>query len=398
MTALLVLGGADGALSAIRTARALGLWTVCVDGRTDAPAAAIADELLNVSTRDVDGIVAELGDRRDIGGVVSPASDVNLPSQHALAERLGLPHGLSAAAVRSSVDKGHFREISDRLGHPGPRYLQGSPAEVLAGAAAVGDRLMVKPTDSSGSRGISRVDPGDDLTAAIGSAVAYSASGVVIVEEYLDATHHTVEAIVTGGRVALLGISERRLTPPPYFVTLEHRMSTGSSPLLDRVKEMLDEACAALDYRWGALNVDVMVTDDGRVVLGEWGARLGGNGMGELLYLSSGVDATEAYVRMALGETVDVAARHTRHSAFRALGATSTGKLTAIVGLDRARALPGVADIVVAVSPGEHVEPYTRAGAKLGYSLTYGVDQAAAVDALDRVEDALSFTVEPATP
>jgi biotin carboxylase len=219
---------------------------------------------------------------------------------------------------------------------------------------------------------------------------------VVIAEEYLDATHHTVEAVVTGGRVALMGITERRLTPPPHFVTLEHRMSTGSGPLPDRVRTMLDEACAALDYRWGALNVDVMVTTDGRVVLGEWGARLGGNGMAELLYLASGVDATEAYVRMALGQTVDVTARYTRHSAFRAIGAAIDGKLTGIVGLDQARALPGVADIVLAVAPGEHVVPYTRAGAKLGYALTYGDDQAAAVDALDRVERTLSFTVEPA--
>jgi biotin carboxylase len=140
-----------------------------------------------------------------------------------------------------------------------------------------------------------------------------------------------------------------------------------------------------------------MVTGDDIVVLGEWGARLGGNGMAELLHLASGVDATQAYVRMALGESVDVTPRQVRHAAFRALGAPSVGKLTGIVGLDEARALPGVADIVVAVAPGEHVVPYTRAGAKLGYALTCGDSREDAVHALDEVDRTLVFTVEPVT-
>ena len=250
MTTIVVLGGADGSLGTLRTARELGLHTICVDMRTDAPGALAADELLNISTLHADELAGVLGPRRDVAAVISPASDVNLPTQFALANALGLPCGLSDAAVRASVDKGYFRQVCDDLGLPGPRFVQGTPAEVARTAPAVAPRLMVKPTDSSGSRGVACVSDLALLPDAIATANAFSGSGVVIVEEFLTGIDFTAEAIVVDGRVELLGISARRLTPPPYFVTVEHQMPAEEIPA-DAVRATLDALCAALDYRWG---------------------------------------------------------------------------------------------------------------------------------------------------
>src|SRR3954447_26391281 len=155
MRTLLVLGAADGAIGTFQAARRLGIRTIGVDGKADAPAAPLADTLLNVSTLAVPSIIAAL-DGLHIDGVVSPASDVNLPTQFALAQHFGLPHGLSAASVRASVDKGYFREVCDALGLPGPRWVQRPAAELIG--LGLRPPIMVKPTDSSGSRGISRVD------------------------------------------------------------------------------------------------------------------------------------------------------------------------------------------------------------------------------------------------
>ncbi|WP_412537783.1 ATP-grasp domain-containing protein [Longispora sp. K20-0274] len=393
MRTLVVLGGADGAITTLRTARRLGVRTVCVDVRADAPAVAWADEFCDVSTRDTDRLVAALAGRPDLAGVLSPASDVNLPTQLALAERLGLPCGLSAAAVRASVDKGYFRSVADALGQPGPGYVQGSPAEVRAALPGLRLPVILKPTDSSGGRGISLCATADAFEGALAGAAAYSMSDVLIAEEYLPGRHLTAEAVVAGGRVALLGLSDRRLTDPPHFVTVEHAMPARGDGLADRVRAMLDEVCAALHYRWGSLNVDVLVTDDGDVVLIEIGARLGGNGVAELLGLAQGVDVTELYIRMALGETPDLAPGAARHAGFRVLRASRAGKLAAIGGLSAARALPDVVDVVLAVSEGERVEPYTRAGAKLGYVLAASADRERLTRTLDRAEELLAFDI-----
>ncbi|MFY1693725.1 ATP-grasp domain-containing protein [Plantactinospora sp. WMMB782] len=391
---LVVLGGADGAITTLQTARRIGLHTICVDQRTDAPAVGYADEFLNVSTRDPDRLTRLLAPRADLAGVLSPASDVNLPTQFLLAERLGLPSGLSPAALRASVDKGYFRALCDGLGLPGPRYVQGTPARVQSGAARLSFPVIVKPTDSSGGRGITLCTEVRDLAEAVRRAAAVSASGIVIAEHYLSGTHHSVEAVVRDGRIVLIELGSRTLTPPPHFVTLTHQMPGDPPALTERVRDTLDQVCRALDYRWGALNVDVLVTADGQVVLIEWGARPGGNGSAELLGLVNGLDVTEASVRMAVGEQPRLTPRRSAHAAFSVLRADRAGKLTSIRGVDEARALPDVVDVVLAVSEGDHVEPYHRAGAKAGYVLAAASDRARLRTALDRVDALIRLEVD----
>jgi biotin carboxylase len=253
--------------------------------------------------------------------------------------------------------------------------------------------VIVKPTDSSGGRGIGVCAHPDQLPAALVEAEQFSASGVVIVEEYLLGTHHTAEAIVVDGRVALLSVGDRVLTPPPHFVTAEHRMPSGIVGLPERVRDMLDSVCEALGYRWGSLNVDVLVTPDDRVILVELGARLGGNGSAELLGLVYGVDVIEASVRLAVGERPSVASRMQAHAAFRVITAGKSGKLVAIHGCDAVRSLPGVIDLVIAAQSGDHVDPYHRAGAKLGYVLASAATELLLRGTLDRVDELLSIEV-----
>ncbi|MBB5874182.1 biotin carboxylase [Allocatelliglobosispora scoriae] len=395
MTTLAVLGGADGAITTLITARRLGITTICIDARTDAPAVEYADEFLNVSTRDVDQLAARLADRPDLAGVVSPASDVNLPAQYQLAQRLGLPNGLSPQALRASVDKGFFREVCESLGQPGPRFVQGIPDQVRHTAATLRHPVIVKPTDSSGGRGISLCADPAGLDDAIRGAVAYSASGVVIIEEFLDGDHYAVEAVVVDGRIAVFGLGARQLTAPPHFVTLEHVMPGGDTGLADRCRAILDEIVTALDYRWGSLNADLLVDRDGRVIVIELGARLGGNGSAELLGLVNGIDVTAAYVRAACGEHPAVTPARTGCAAMRVLHTTEAGKLIAVTGLAEARALPGVVDLILAARPGDHVEPYHRAGAKLGYLLATAPDHDCLRHTLARVDELLRFEVEP---
>ncbi|SEN75539.1 ATP-grasp domain-containing protein [Nonomuraea pusilla] len=390
--ALAVLGGADGAISTCQAASRLGVRTICVDLRADAPAVAHADEFLNVSTRDLPRLVRALAARGDLAGVVSPASDVNLPSQLAVARRLGLPCGLSDGAVRASTDKGHFRAVCDRLGLPGPRYVHGEPAHVLRAAPALTFPLMVKPVDSSGSRGVSLCPEPGDLPGAVELAREWSLSGMIVAEEYLEGGHYTAEAFVVGGAVALIGVSERELTPPPLFITVQHVMP-GPPGLTEAVRGLLDRVCAEVGLREGPLNADLLVRPGGEIVLVEMGARLGGNGLAELLGLVHGVDVVEEYVRAAVGLPPRLTPSSSRHAAVRVLGAGREGKLVRVEGEDAVRALPGVVDLVLAASPGDHVERYTRAGAKLGYLTAAAPDRAALSRVLDEAARLLRFDI-----
>ncbi|MDR8414763.1 ATP-grasp domain-containing protein [Nonomuraea sp. 3-1Str] len=401
MKRLVILGGSDGTISSFRAARRLGLATICVDMRADAPGVREADEFLHLSTRDVEAVTAALLGRDDVVGMLAPGTDINLPSLVEVTERLGLPCGLSAAtagaspdapALRASVDKAYFREVCARVGLGGPAYVSGTAAEVLRDTARPAFPVIVKPVDSGSSRGITVCAAPSELAAAVEAAAAVSPTATVIVEELVTGRDLCGEAFLQDGRVALLGLSDR-VVAAPQVVAVGHDMAPRDEALTREVTRQLELVCAEVGYTDGPLNLDLFVTGD-TVVLIEMGARIGGNGMGEALGLMYGVDTVAAAVLLAIGERPELSPRWTRHASVRMLRSPSAGTLVALDGLPDALALPGVADVVVTASPGERVVPYTECRAKLGYVLASGASAAEVARVLAAVEDLVRVSVD----
>ncbi|MFC4118841.1 ATP-grasp domain-containing protein [Nonomuraea zeae] len=392
MKRLVVLGGSDGTISSFRAARRLGLGTICVDMRADAPGAREADEFLHLSTRDVDSVAAALRGRDDVVGLLAPGTDINLPALVELAGRLGLPCGLPPAALRASADKAYFREVCLRLGLGGPAYASGSAAEVVRDAARLAFPVIVKPVDSGSSRGITICAAAQELAAAAEAAARVSPSATVIAEELVTGEDLCGEAFLQDGKVALLGLSDR-VVAPPQVVAIGHDMAPRDPALSAEVTRQLELVCAEIGYTDGPVNLDLFVTGDG-IVLIEMGARIGGNGMGEALGLMYGVDTVQAAVQLAVGERPDLTPRWNRPAAVRMLRARSAGTLVSLDGLAAAMALPGVADVVVTAAPGDPVVPYTECRAKLGYVLASGESAGELAAALAAVEELVRVRVD----
>jgi len=102
MSNLLVLGASADQIPTYLEARRLGCRTIGVDQRDDAPAVALADEFLPVSTREPEAVIERLG-AVAVAGVVAPASDANQPALRALAEHYGTPFRPSVAALAKAV-------------------------------------------------------------------------------------------------------------------------------------------------------------------------------------------------------------------------------------------------------------------------------------------------------
>ncbi|GGO66994.1 ATP-grasp domain-containing protein [Nonomuraea cavernae] len=395
MTSLLILGAADGALSTYRVAAEMGYRTIAVDQSATAPGVALADEYLPVSTRDAGAILAALGGRTDVAGVVAPSSDVAVPALRELAVALGLPSRLSEEAARASLDKWVVRGILDELGVSSYPWIMGDdPAELAARARALRFPVFVKPADAQSGRGVTRcVSPGAVLSAAM-AARDRSYSGMIMVEEEIPGVLYNCECVVDDGRVVFMAVSRQTVSPPPLVLTLRRDMPVALPPdVEDTVRSVVDKVCARLDYRRGPLNLDLIVTPDGEPYLIELGLRTGGNGTDDLVRLCHGVDPVRAAVQAATGLPIELDPHPPRPVRWQVITAERAGTLVSVSGEERVRAVPEVAELVVLARPGRRVRPYQDVSDRLGWFVVRAATTAALDASADLVAGTMRFEV-----
>jgi biotin carboxylase len=389
VSTLVILGAADGSLSTYRTARRLGYRTICVDMKSSAPGVSLADEFFPISTREPDLIADALVGRSDLAGVLAPSTDIALPTLRALTEKLGLPAQVSEAAARASVDKRYFREVCDSLGLPSYQWVEG-----VAGADGLRFPVVVKPVDAQSGRGVMRCGSRAELSAAVAEASRFSYGGGVVVEEEILGLHCGCECIVDDCRVAFLALTERSLTPPPAALTLAHLVPASvPSGVEERVVSYVDRLCAALDYRRGPLNLDLVVDPDGVPRLIEMGARTSGNGLDELVRYGFGVDTIAASIQVAVGEPITLSLGEPRAVLWQVLSASRDGTLVGISGAEKALRLPEVVKLEVIVSPGSQVRAFRNVADKLGYAVLVGDDPDSLRATAERVRSMVRFSV-----
>jgi phosphoribosylamine-glycine ligase len=384
---LLVLGAGPYQVPVIRRAQALGCYVITLDYLPGNPGHALADMSAIVSTVDMPAVL-DVANAQRIDGVLTYGSDVSAPTVAYVAEALGLPgHGAAVAARLQRKDL--FRETQAAIGLPHPAFAAGADAGSLATAvAAAGLRapFVVKPADSSGSKGQTIVQTADRLAGAFDTARPFSRCGVVIAEAYLpnDTLELVAEVFVKAGRLAFRQYGHNYFLDSAADGTARVPVGEVIPTIVDSsVERQLDVQIQALlettGLRTGVLNFDIVLSG-GVPYLVDIGVRNGGNYLDDLIALSTSFDFTDAAIHAALG--IDHPCERMYVDAPRPvvsyiLNAHAAGTFDRLEVGDAIR--PFVRALHLFVSPGEAVEPFVRGDRALGIALLALPDMAAAL-------------------
>ena len=367
---LMILGAGPFQLPAIRRAVELGYRVTTVDYLPDNVGHRYSHHSVDCSTVDVDGVYRAARDL-EIDGICTFSSDVAVPTVAAVAARLGLP-GAGMEAAQIMADKGRFRAFLERTGLDHPRFCvaQGY-AQAVEGLAHLRFPVILKPVDTSGSRGMTVLHALNETEArrAFAHALAFSRSGQVCVEEYIDAVEVGGDAILSQGHIAFLAITHKHLSG--LLVTGHSLPCDIAAKDQERVRAVLDRACAALGYRAGPLNFDVMVMPH-RVVILEMSPRNGGNGIPAVIERASDVNVEELALRIAVAEALPPLAGKPiqRGAGSFVFGSPRGGRLKAIADEASVRRLvPEVFHFQPFLRAGDRVQPFAHNGNLIGYAL-----------------------------
>lgn len=300
MQKLAIIGASYLQLPLVKKAKEMGLHTICFAWAERAVCKDEADEFYPISIVEKEQILSICSEKK-IDGICTIASDVAAPTVAYIAEKMGLV-GNSYEVARHANNKYLMRQAFSAAGIPCPTYRKITSFEQL-NIEAFQLPLIVKPTDRSGSMGITKVERLEDLRDAEETALQCSFKHEAIVEEYIEGREISVEFISYQGVHYPLQITDKVTTGAPHFVELEHHQPADLreeqyAHIYDLTKRALD----ALGVTNGASHSEYKITADGRVYVMEIGARMGGDFIGsDLVQLSTGYDYLKGVIDVALG-------------------------------------------------------------------------------------------------
>jgi len=306
---ILLLGGSYAQIPAIKAAKKRGLYTILCDYLQDNPGQQFADEYINASTTDREKIL-EIAKDRNVDYVLAYASDPAAPTAAYVSEKLGLP-GNTYNSVKTLSEKHLFRQLLKNAELPCPRSLTFTKEEVNnVTELSLSFPLIVKPVDSSGSKGVTLINSFSEFKKASAYALTFSRSDRIIAEEYISTPEKQLhgDGFILNGELVFYYLGDHHYNKSvnpfvPYSTTWP---AERSERRFDRIYQKVSTLIKSSGFKNGPVNIEVRITEENKIYIMELGPRSGGNFVPQLLTYATGFDMVEASLSVALGTHITI--------------------------------------------------------------------------------------------
>lgn len=296
MKKIVIIGANDFQNPLILKAKEMGFETHVFAWRDGSIGERTADFFYPVSIVEKAEILKEC-EKIQPDAVVSIGSDLAMLTVNEVAGKLKLPCN-SMECTRISTNKYAMRKAFQESGVPVPGFRRADAKTQVEEVRDLKLPVIVKPTDRSGSRGITKLTDWNGFSDALNFAVENSFEKKAIVEEYLTGEEYSCECISYKGTHYFLALTRKYTTGEPHFIETAHVEPSGlSKEQAEKAKAAVFQALDALKVENGASHTEFRIDEKDTIKIIEVGARMGGDCIGsDLVYLSTGYD----YVRMVI--------------------------------------------------------------------------------------------------
>lgn len=236
-------------------------------------------------------------------GICSIASDLATITVNYVSENLGLNSNAYSSTLQCT-NKYEMRKVMLANGINTPKFLKVSQDSSTWNIEGITFPVIVKPTDRSGSRGITKVFKKEELEKAINNSINNSFEKRAIVEEFIEGEEYSCECISYKGKHHFLTFTKKYTTGAPNFIETGHMQPSDIKPeYQEKIKKEILKTLDALEVKNGASHTEFKVDEKGNCKIIEVGARMGGDCIGsDLVRLSTGYDFTKMVIEVACGK------------------------------------------------------------------------------------------------
>ena len=306
----MILGGARYALPVIEAAHKLGIYVITCDYLPDNIAHKYSDEYCNISIIDKEATL-DAAQKLQIDGIMSFACDPGVVTAAYVADKMGLPNVGPYESVCILQNKGKFRKFltDNNFTVPMAKSYKNID-EALKDAGIFNWPVIVKPTDSAGSKGVTRVDSIDDLKTSIEYALSFSHSDEFIIEDFITQKGYSSDSdsFSINGELKFVSFDCQRFDKDaenPYTPAAYSWPSSISNKHQDELKSEIQRLIKLLGMKTAVYNIETRESTDGKAYIMEMSPRGGGNRLSECLRYATGVDMITNMVKYSVGLPID---------------------------------------------------------------------------------------------
>lgn len=311
MKKLMLLGGMRYLVPVIEAAHKLGVYVITCDYLPNNIAHKYSDEYCNVSILEKDKVLEKAKELK-IDGILSFACDPGVVTAAYVAEKMGLPSSGPYESVEILQNKGKFRKFLTENNFNVPVAKQYTDIETALNDIEMFNwPVIVKPTDSAGSKGVTKVVEKSELRDAINYALKFSHSNEFIIEDFLEKIGDSsdCDSFSVDGELKFVSFSAQKFdencenpyTPAAYtwpaLISKAHQ-----EELINEIQRLLK----LLDMKNSIYNIETRECTNGKAYIMECSPRGGGNRLAEMIRYMTGVDMITNIVKSALGMELDV--------------------------------------------------------------------------------------------
>ena len=311
MKKILLLGGSAQQIVAINTAKRLGYYTVLCDFLPDNPGQYEADKFYLISTTDKDAVL-KVAMNEKVNGVLAYASDPAAPTAAYVAEKMGLP-GSPYESVEILCNKDKFRKFLKENNFCTPEAKGYS--DILSATNDLKRQIfnlpvIVKPVDSSGSKGVSKIDDLKDVKDRLEYAMSFSRSKRIVVEEFVEKLGYQIagDGLSVDGKLVFRYFANDHFNTKcknpfvPISASFPYEQPTE---IQNKIHDEIQRLLTALNMKTSTYNFDMRIDKNFNIYLMEVAPRDGGNYIPDVIKYATGVDLVECSVKAAMGENID---------------------------------------------------------------------------------------------
>ena len=301
---ILILGAGQGQVPLVKFAKENNYYVIVVSPEGDFPAFMYADKCIYLNVLDKEGVLV-VAKEENVKAIATDQTDISVGVVEYVAEKLNLPH-VKSESIENFRDKSRMRNICKQFGIKTIPYCVTESIEEAISFWNENNnfKVIIKPIDSQGSRGVETATTLDEIKFAYNNAKKYSFSKKVIIEQFITGEEVEVDTVINNGNIIATLIGDvHNFTSENSFSAYERIYpTTKTEEIKQKINLVNQQTLKALGVITGWTHGEYIVTSDGDVYLLEVGLRGGGNYIGsDIIKEMFGVGTHEMAFYTAIG-------------------------------------------------------------------------------------------------